>query len=83
MQGECEGRGVARSAKLTFGYSSDQLEEEISHSIVELQRYRLSRAPPQSSYGLARELPDAKPGRCFDSSRSSTGAELLNATGDP
>lgn len=39
MQGECEGRGAARCARLTLGYCRGQLEEEILHSIVELQRY--------------------------------------------
>lgn len=39
LQGECEGRGAVRCARLTLGYRGGQLEEEILHSIVELQRY--------------------------------------------
>ena len=39
MQGECEGRGAERKARLTLDYRRDQLEEEILHSTVELQRY--------------------------------------------
>lgn len=39
LQGECEGRGAARRVRLTLGYSRGQLEEEILHSIVKLQRY--------------------------------------------
>ena len=39
MQGESEGRGAERNARLTLGYRKDQLEGEILHSIVESQRY--------------------------------------------
>ena len=53
-QGECEGRGVVRGAT-TLGYSRGQLKEEICNEEL-------------TSYGTARELPDAKSGRRFDSS---------------
>lgn len=39
LQGESEGRGAVRCARLTLGYRRGQLEEEILHSTVELQRY--------------------------------------------
>src|SRR5690242_4838681 len=65
MQGECEGRGAARSVRLTLGCGRGQLEEEILHSIVELQRYLAVAFEPGPSavvlWACAR-APNAKPG---------------------